>query len=113
MALALDLGRFGALDTKHPSTEADDLPGLETAAPADGVLFSTVRSTSINSAPQLSQRSVSLLAECNYVSPAPPPLAYKSSTERCRSTLSLLPLPESVRIQLPGISPNSSAELDS
>ncbi|KAJ7801235.1 hypothetical protein B0H14DRAFT_1680917 [Mycena olivaceomarginata] len=34
MAPALDLGRFCALDTEHPSTEADDLPGLETAAPA-------------------------------------------------------------------------------
>ncbi|KAJ7755417.1 hypothetical protein B0H14DRAFT_3166415 [Mycena olivaceomarginata] len=57
MALALDLGRFRALDTEHPSTEADDLPGPETAVPA---------------------RSISPLAEWNYVSPAPPPLTYKS-----------------------------------
>ncbi|KAJ7708483.1 hypothetical protein B0H14DRAFT_3642827 [Mycena olivaceomarginata] len=70
----------------------------------DGVLVSTVCSTSINSAPQLSQRSISLLAECNYVSPAPLPLAYELSTERRQSMLSLLllPLPESVQIQLPG-----------
>ncbi|KAF7334995.1 hypothetical protein MVEN_02249700 [Mycena venus] len=74
----------------------------------DGVLFSTVRSTSIDSMPQPSQRSISPLAEWNYVSP--PPVVYKPQSERRRSTLSLVPLPESVKIQLPGINPDSSAE---
>jgi hypothetical protein len=77
----------------------------------DGVLFLTVRFTSIDSAPQPSQRSISLHAECNYVSPAPPPLAYKLSTEHRRSTLSLLLLPESVKIQLPGNQPQNQPQL--
>ncbi|KAJ7240151.1 hypothetical protein B0H12DRAFT_1221783 [Mycena haematopus] len=72
----------------------------------DGVLFSTVRSTSIDSTPPLSQRSISPLTEWNCVSP--PALVYKPYAERRRSTISLLP--ESVRIQLPGINHNSSAE---
>jgi hypothetical protein len=72
MVLALDLGRFHALDTEHPSTEADDLPlvgndgfrGKDAGeVTEDGVLFSTVRSTSIGSTPQPSQRSISLLAK--------------------------------------------------
>ncbi|KAJ6471802.1 hypothetical protein C8R47DRAFT_1297188, partial [Mycena vitilis] len=74
----------------------------------DGVLFSTVRSTSIDSTPQPSQRSISPLAEWNYISP--PPLAYTPYSERRRSTVSLEPLPESARIQLKDVDPNSSAE---
>jgi hypothetical protein len=76
----------------------------------DGVLFSTVRSTSIDSTPQPSQRSISPLAEWNYISP--PPLVYTPYSARRRSTVSLgvEPLPESVKIQLKGIDPNSSAE---
>ncbi|KAJ7119252.1 hypothetical protein C8R43DRAFT_901117, partial [Mycena crocata] len=74
----------------------------------DGVLFSTVRSTSIDSTPQPSQRSISPLTEWNYISP--PPLVYKPYSERRRSTLSLEPLPESSKIHLEGLDPNSSAE---
>ncbi|KAJ7452841.1 hypothetical protein FB451DRAFT_1282224 [Mycena latifolia] len=74
----------------------------------DGVLFSTVRSTSIDSVPQPSQRSISPLTEWNYISP--PPVVYKPYSERRRSTVSLEPLPESVKIHLDGVSPNSSAE---
>ncbi|KAJ7494858.1 hypothetical protein B0H11DRAFT_920191 [Mycena galericulata] len=74
----------------------------------DGVLFSTVRSTSMDSVPQSSQRSISPLTEWNYISPAP--LVYKSYSDRRRSTVSLEPLPESVKIHLDGVDPNSSAE---
>ncbi|KAF8177927.1 hypothetical protein K438DRAFT_1769769 [Mycena galopus ATCC 62051] len=80
----------------------------EDGADEDGVLFSTVRSTSVDSTPQPSQRSISPLTEWNCISP--PPLVYKPSSERPRFTPGLLPLPESVRIQLPDINPNSSAE---
>ncbi|KAJ7716908.1 hypothetical protein DFH07DRAFT_1013238 [Mycena maculata] len=74
----------------------------------DGVLFSTVRSTSIDSMPQASQRSISPLTEWNYISP--PPLVYKSHADRRRSTVSLEPLPEPVKIRLDGVELNSSAE---
>ncbi|KAJ7106937.1 hypothetical protein C8R44DRAFT_885627 [Mycena epipterygia] len=82
-------------------------PRVEDVA-EDGVLFSTVRSTSIDSAPQPSQRSISPLTEWNYISP--PPLVYKPYSERRRSTVSLDPLPESAKIHLDGVDPNSSAE---
>ncbi|KAJ7883834.1 hypothetical protein B0H14DRAFT_1409696 [Mycena olivaceomarginata] len=74
----------------------------------DGVLSSTVHSTSIDSIPQTSRRSISPLTEWNYISP--PPVVYKPYSERRRSTVSLEPLPESVKIHLYGVDPNSSAE---
>ncbi|KAJ6617283.1 hypothetical protein B0H10DRAFT_1948514 [Mycena sp. CBHHK59/15] len=74
----------------------------------EGVLFSTVRSTSVDSAPRpsSSQRSISPLAEWNYISP---PLVTVYSP-RSRSAVSLEPLPEALQIHLDGVSPNSSAE---
>ncbi|KAJ6489007.1 hypothetical protein C8R45DRAFT_250200 [Mycena sanguinolenta] len=99
----IDRGRRSAWAGNH----ADGEDGAEDVA-EDGVLFSTIRSTSVDSTPRVSQRSISPLTEWNCVSPAP--LVYKPYTDRHRSTLSLLPLPDSVRIQLPGINHNSSAE---
>ncbi|KAJ7082643.1 hypothetical protein B0H15DRAFT_932598 [Mycena belliarum] len=73
----------------------------------DGVLFSTVRSASIDSVPDPSQRSISPLAEWNYISP--PLVVYTPYAEGRRSP-SLVPLPESAKIKLDGVDPNSSAE---
>ncbi|KAJ7199814.1 hypothetical protein GGX14DRAFT_661206 [Mycena pura] len=105
----------------------------------DGVLFSTVRSTSVDSERErragagprwhatstgASQRSISPLAEWNYVSP-PPPRAHTfagrgsgSGGGRPRSAgsisagvpLALAPLPESVAIHLDGLHPEASAD---
>ncbi|KAJ6523854.1 hypothetical protein B0H19DRAFT_1201026 [Mycena capillaripes] len=101
------LGRGTPIDRGRRSEWSGNGAGGSDAA-EDGVLFSTVRSTSIDSTPQPSQRSISPLAEWNYISP--PLLMYKPYSERRRSTVSLEPLPESVKIQLKGIDPNSSAE---
>ncbi|KAJ7278346.1 hypothetical protein C8J57DRAFT_1176263 [Mycena rebaudengoi] len=74
----------------------------------DGVLFSTVRSTSMDSTFHPDQRSISPLTEWNYISP--PPAVYTSPSERRRSTISLGPLPELVQIRIDDLNTDSSAE---
>ncbi|KAJ6546014.1 hypothetical protein DFH09DRAFT_989881 [Mycena vulgaris] len=101
------VGRGTPIDHSRRSEWGGNGTGGDTVA-EDGVLFSTVRSTSVDSTPQPSQRSISPLAEWNYISP--PPLVYKPYSEHRRSTVSLEPLPESAKIQLDGVDPNSSAE---
>ncbi|KAJ7662856.1 hypothetical protein B0H17DRAFT_1257678 [Mycena rosella] len=101
------VGRGTPIDPSRRSEWGGRGPGGEDVA-EDGVLFSTVRSTSIDSVPQPSQRSISPLTEWNYISP--PPVVYKPYSERRRSTVSLEPLPESAKIHLDGLDPNSSAE---
>ncbi|KAK6987562.1 hypothetical protein R3P38DRAFT_332829 [Favolaschia claudopus] len=79
---------------------ADDA-GDEDEVAEDGVLFSTVRSRSIDSAPPPSQRSISPLMEWSYISP---PLKER------RHSLSLLPEITS-RLELPEMThPNPAAE---
>ncbi|KAJ7183784.1 hypothetical protein C8R46DRAFT_1186690 [Mycena filopes] len=110
------VGRGTPIDHKRRSEWGGNGAGGDEVG-EDGVLFSTVRSTSLDSlSPLASNRSISPLAEWNYISP---PLLHKShpypssasvSERHRRSTVSLEPLPESAKIKLEGVDINSSAE---
>ncbi|KAJ7914667.1 hypothetical protein B0H13DRAFT_1611277, partial [Mycena leptocephala] len=101
------VGRGTPIDRGRRSEWGGNGAGGEDVA-EDGVLSSNVRSTSIDSIPQTSQRSISPLTEWNYISP--PPVVYEPYSKRRRSTVSLEPLPEFLKIHLYGVDSNSSAE---